>query len=139
MTPSEFKARALEHLDHCDEADKEQWATEQPDADWFADAHERWTHARRAFPGMGWEEFCELDVKRNRQGKRGRPKRSATERADEPLWRAARDADRIKELWATINPMKPRPSPPVQPACRQSRGIATTPSNPRSSTARRTP
>ena len=115
MTPDEFKARALEHLDNCDEADKEQWATRQPDADWFADAHQRWVHARKAFPGMDWEEFCDLDTKRKRKGQRGRPKRPMAARADEPLWRAARDADRIKELWASMNPKNPRPSPPIHP------------------------
>ncbi|BDI61811.1 hypothetical protein [Qipengyuania nanhaisediminis] len=115
MTAEEFKLLAFEHLDRCDEADREDWAREQPDADWFADAHSRWLQARQAFPGMDWQEFCEFDVKRKRKGKRGRPKRSVSARADEPVWRAARDADRIKQLWAALHPERPRPNPPVHP------------------------
>src|SRR5690606_21074948 len=86
--------------------------TEQPDADWFADLYIRWGHARAAFPGMGWEEFCEFDVARSRQGKPGRPQRPRT---DDKLWLAARDADRIKALWKRLHPVLPRPRPPIHP------------------------
>ena len=112
MTPDEFKRRALAHLDQCDEADMETWATEQPDADWFADLYTRWGHARAAFPGMGWEEFGKLDAARSRKGKRGRPQRPRT---DDKLWLAARDADRIKALWKLLHPGSPRPRPPIHP------------------------
>lgn len=112
MSPDEFKALALAHLDKCDEADREEWATEQPDADWFADAHERWGHARAAFSGMGWEEFCQLDAARNRKGRRGRPRHS---RAHDKLWLAACDAARIKALWKRLHPSTPRPRPPIHP------------------------
>ena len=115
MTPNEFKERALDHLDRCGEADKERWATEQPDADWFADAHERWTHARRAFPGMSWEEFCGLDMKRKRAGTKQRPEMSVRARAEEPGWQAVRDAERIKDLWRRLHPKAPRPNPPAHP------------------------
>lgn len=112
MTPDQFKALALTHLDKCDEADREAWATEQPDADWLAAAHARWLHARAAFPGMSWEEFCALDAARNRKGKRGRPARL---QSDDKLWRAARDADRVKALWKMLRPETPRPRPPIHP------------------------
>lgn len=112
MTPDQFKALAFTHLDKCDEADREAWATEQPDTDWFATAHARWLHARAAFPGMSWEEFCALDAARNRKGKRGRPERA---QIDDKLWRAARDADRVKALWKMLRPGTPRPRPPIHP------------------------
>ena len=115
MTADEFRALALAYLDRCDEADDEQWLKEQPDADWFADAHARWLHAREAFPGMSWEEFGELEAKRNRKGTRQRPKMSSRARADEAGWRAVRDADRIKAFWATLKPERPRPNPPMHP------------------------
>lgn len=115
MTGDEFRALALAHLDQCDEADREGWAVAQPDADWFADAHARWLHAREAFPGMGWQEFGELEAERSRRGKKERPKRSVIARADEAGWKAVRDADRIKSFWAKLHPDKPRPNPPEHP------------------------
>lgn len=115
MTPEEFTALALAHLDRLDEADREALATTQPTASLFIDLFTRWQFARKAFPGMAWEEFGELDAKRERRGKRQRPPRSVDERADEPLWRAARDADRIKRLWRERHPEQPRPRPPAHP------------------------
>ncbi|MBW4330050.1 hypothetical protein KY084_04075 [Stakelama sp. CBK3Z-3] len=115
MTEDEFKAAAPAHLEQCDERDIEQWAREQPDAEWFAAAHVRWLHAREAFPGMTWEEFGQLEAKRSRQGQRGRPKRSVTTRAAEPLWKAAKDADRIKDWWRDNHTDTPRSRPPLHP------------------------
>ena len=115
MTPAEFKAGALAYLERCDEADIEKWAREQPDADWFVAAHARWLHAREAFPGMTWVEFGQQEAERNRRGQRGRPKRSDAERADEPLWRAARDADRIKDWWRSVNTGASLSRPPIHP------------------------
>lgn len=112
MTPEAFKALVFTHLDQCDEADRESWASQQPDADWFADAYIRWGHARAAFPGMEWEEFCDVDAARNRKGKRGRPVQS---RAGDKLWRAVVDAGRIKALWKRLNPTGSRPRPPIHP------------------------
>ena len=112
MTADEFKALALAHLDQCDEADRETWAKEQPDGDWFAESHSRWIHARQAFPGMDWEEFCKLDTARKRKGARGRPRGQDT---GDKLWLAARDADRIKALWSKLHPARPRPRPPLHP------------------------
>lgn len=102
MTPDEFKEMALVHLDRCDEADMEKWATEQPDADWFADLYTRWGHARAAFPGMSFEEFGKLDHVRQNPPKRGRPKQGLTTRSETPIALAARDADRIKAFAAVI-------------------------------------
>ncbi|WP_298813204.1 hypothetical protein [uncultured Sphingomonas sp.] len=115
MTADEFRALAIQHLDRCDEADMEALASEQPNADLFIDLFSRYQHARQAFPGMTWEEFSQIDAARERRGRRGRPNRASEERADEPLWRAARDADRLKSLWRSLNPATPRPRPPLHP------------------------
>jgi hypothetical protein len=115
MTDDEFNSLALQHLDQCDEADGERLARMQPTADIFIELWTRWQHARRAFPGMSWEEFGRIDAARNRAGARARPKRSVSERADEKLWKAARDADRIKSLWRSMHPTSPRPRPPKHP------------------------
>lgn len=103
MTPDEFKRRAFAHLDQCDEADREAWATEQPDADWFADAYARWGHVRAAFPGMTWEEFGDVDYERQKPKKRGRRKQGLAARGGKPLALAARDADRIKAFAMMIS------------------------------------
>lgn len=109
MTPADFKARALAHLDQCDEAEMERWATDQPGAGMFADLYTRWGHARAAFPGMSWEEFCNIDRSRSRKGKQGRPRGSR----DDKLSRAALDADRIKAFWKAARTDNSRP--PVHP------------------------
>lgn len=115
MTEEEFRSLANAHLDRRDEADEEAIARTQPTAEMFADLYRRWQASRIAFPGMSWEEFGAIDAARERKGRRGRPRRSVDERAGEPLWKAARDADRIKALWRTLCPSRPRPSPPIHP------------------------
>ena len=112
MSPDEFRAVALAHLDQCDEAEMERLATTQPGADLLAELYTRWNHARAAFPGMGWGEFCAVDAARSRKGKPGRPRRP---RSNDKLWLAARDADRIKALWKRLNHAAPRPRPPIHP------------------------
>ena len=112
MTPEQFKIAALAHLDRCDEADIETLAAEQPSADLFAKLYGRWLHARIAFPGMLWEEFCEVDAKRTRKGSPGRPEGQPF---DDKPWFAVRDAERIKSLWKQLHPVAPRPRPPIHP------------------------
>ena len=112
MTPDQFKIAALAHLDRCDDAEAERFGTEQPGADLFAELHRRYQHARAAFPGMGWEEFNEIDGKRHRKGKPGQSKPPT---ADDKLWLAVRDAERIKSLWKQLHPVAPRRRPPIHP------------------------
>ena len=115
MNRTEFKLHVLDRLERLDEAEMEATANERRNADRFTELYERWQHARRAFLGMGWEEFIAVDSRRNRSPRRGRPKADSKAKADTPIFRAARDVDRIKHLWREMNSGGSRMRPPVSP------------------------
>lgn len=101
MNAAEFIRRALDHLERLDTADMEAAITDPSNVDRFIELHDRYQHARLAFPGMTWEEF--LAVGRTRTTGRGRPKVSELEKADKPMVRAARDVKRIRDLWREMS------------------------------------
>lgn len=113
MTRSEFKALILGQLKLLDEREQEARAVDPATGSLFIGLFERWQHARAAFPGMGWEEFLLIDQRRKRPARRGRPKASPSAMADTPMFRAARDVDRIKALWRDMNSADSRARPPV--------------------------
>lgn len=118
MTPDEFRVLALAHVEGIEEAELEsrmKQAMEGANVERFTDLLGKFHHAQAAFPGMMWEEFEAINRRRRAVQKRGRPPRAVDERADEPLWRAARDADLIKQLWRKLQPTSPLPRWPIHP------------------------
>ncbi len=118
MKAREFTALALDHLERLETADMEAAITDQRNADLFTELHERWSHARLAFPGMTWDEF--LTVSRKRNSRRGRRKTGALSKADKPLVRAARDVTRIRDLWREMSgKRRDIPAEPIEIAARR--------------------
>lgn len=115
MTGDEFEAMVLEMLDRLEDRDLEASLPGQNEHDWFLEIAARFSHAKAAFPGMTWDEFQVTGTKRARKGKKGSPGRSVSQRAKEKKWLAARDADRIKVLWQSLNPQNPGCTAPKHP------------------------
>ena len=118
MNAADFRSRALDHLERLDEMAMESTVNDQRNADMFTELYDRFQHARRAFPGMTWEEF--LAVSKKRTAARGRPKVSELAKADKAIVRAARDVTRIRDLWRKISGKhRGIPADPIEIASRR--------------------
>lgn len=123
MDEDQWEAMANSYLDQCDIEDE--CAIEVHEAqceptffyqDLLEEMKEKYAHAKLAFPGIEFDEFLDLYEARNAAKKKpgGQPKNSSV-KASEPIWRAARDADRTRGYWNTLNPKQPRRRPPLLP------------------------
>ena len=115
MTPKEWQEFAVAALDRLDDAELEGRVNDPAAVREFMTLVDRFSLAQGLWANLSLAEFQELDVQRHRRGKLGRPKRSSLARADEPLWKAVRDAERLKDLWRSVHPRMPRPRPPIHP------------------------
>jgi hypothetical protein len=99
MNAAEFKALALDRLDKLDDAELHASMPGDREADMFGEIVAKFRHACAAFPGLTWEEFTEISRCRNSVPRRGRPKTDPITKAKDRMGRAARDVQRIRDLW----------------------------------------
>ena len=77
---------------------------------------ERYGFAKLAFPGISFDEFLDLYESRNAPKKvRGGQRRDPSLKAGEKVWRAVRDADRLRVLWKLSHPNGRLPRKPMLP------------------------
>jgi hypothetical protein len=123
MDKKQWEQIANTYLDQCDIQDE--CATEVHDAhceptqfyqDILEEMKERYEHAKIAFPGITFNDYMDhYDLRNSPKKKRGGQPQDPLTKASEPKWRAVRDADRLREYWKSLNPDRPRPTPPLPP------------------------
>jgi hypothetical protein len=115
MTADEWRAFALFYLEHSDEERLIRELNDPSHDEAYFDHVTRWRSAQKAFPGITEMQFYDIQEMLYTKKRRGRPKHAVEERAEQKIWRAARDAEILKALWKRRNPQKPCPKPPVHP------------------------
>jgi hypothetical protein len=115
MTADEWRALALFYLEHTDEDRLIGKLNDSSHGEAYLDQVVRWEYAKKALPGITEEQFHEIQELLYTEKRRGRPKRPIEDRAEQKIWRAARDAEILKALWKRRNPQLPCPKPPVHP------------------------
>lgn len=77
---------------------------------------EQYGFAKLAFPGMSFDEFLDLyDSRTTPKKMRGGQQKNPSLKAGENVWRAARDADRLRGLWKKLHPGNRLPRKPILP------------------------
>ncbi|WP_225206048.1 hypothetical protein [Novosphingobium huizhouense] len=115
MTADEWRAFAMFYLEHSDEERLIGKINDPSSDEAHLDHLVRWNYAKKAWPGITQEQFYEIQELLLTEKKRGRPPRPVQDRAEQKIWRAARDAEILKALWKRRNPQNPCPKPPVHP------------------------
>ena len=103
MNAADFKALALDRLKQLDDAELHASMPSGPDADKFGEVVAQFRHARAAFPGRTWEEFTAISRRRSSPPRRGRPTIDPVTKASDPMTRASRDVQRIRDLWRELS------------------------------------
>ena len=116
MDEDEWEASANAHLDIRDDCDLDAHDAHCEPVEFYKELNERFEYARLAFPGMTVEQFIEIETARNQPPKmRGGQPKDPHVKAQEPKWRAAQDAGRLKEYWGSLHTGKRQTKPPLSP------------------------